>query len=120
MDGQLPALDQSYRETEFLLSGTATTYTGPATGPALPSGAADPYVTRVLVRQPIDPSRFSGRVFVEPLNTSGGAEIDAVWAQIGPMLEENGDAWIGVTERAGAVDALKKFDPSATQISISR
>ena len=52
-----------------------------------------------------------GAVFVEPLNTSGGAEIDAVWALIGPMLEENGDAWIGVTERAGAADALKTFDP---------
>ena len=110
-EGQLPAMDQSYTEAEYELSGTAATYTGPATGPAVATGTTDPYVTRVLVRQPTDPSQFSGRVFVEPLNTSGGAEIDAVWAQIGPMLEANGDAWIGVTERAGAIAALKTFDP---------
>jgi hypothetical protein len=109
-DQQLPAMDKGYTESEYVLSGAASTYTGPATGPAVATGQGGPYSTRILVRQPTDPSRFSGRVMVEPLNTSGGAEIDVIWAQIGPMLEAEGDAWIGVTERAGAVDALKKFD----------
>ena len=109
-DGQIPSMDPGYTESEYVLSGVASTYTGPATGPAVVAGQGAPYSTRLLVRQPTDPSRFSGRVMVEPLNTSGGAEIDVVWAQIGPMLEAEGDAWIGVTERAGAVDALKTFD----------
>ena len=65
----------------------------------------------MLVRAPSDPSRFSGRVFLEPFNTSGTADADIVWSMIGPILEEQGDAWIGVTARSSSVAPLQQFDP---------
>ena len=105
-------LDPSYTEAEYLLAGVASTYSGPATGPATAVSAGHPYVTRVLVRYPSDRSRFSGRVVVEPFNTSGGADLDVVWQQVGSVLQDEGDAWIGVTVRSSAATELKKFDPS--------
>lgn len=64
-------------ESEYLLAGAAAVYGGPVTGP----------------------------VTVEslPLNTSGGPEADVLWGTIAPLIESRGDAWVGVTVRAGRV-----------------
>ena len=104
------SLPEGYTEAEHLLSGIAAIYTGSANEPATPTGDEVDYVTRLLVRQPADPRDFSGRVFVEPFNTSGGADADVLWAQIAPLLVANGDAWVGVTERASSVAELQAFD----------
>jgi hypothetical protein len=71
-----------------------------------------PYVTRVLVHHPEDPSKFSGRVVVEPFNTSsiGGKDNAVVWSMLAPLLQARGDAWVGVTERTSAGEALKGAD----------
>ena len=108
---ELPALAAGYVETELLLSGSASTYSGPATGPATRGVDRHQYVTRVLVRAPADPARFSGRVWMEPFNTSGGSDADVIWASVGTMLENEGDAWVGVTVRASSVAPLQEFDP---------
>ena len=99
-----------YTETELLLSGSASTYTGPATGPVEEGSTRTPYVTRILVRYPTDPGHFSGRTVVEPFNTSGGADLDVIWAQASDLLQADGDAWIGVTERSSSVEQLQTFD----------
>jgi Alpha/beta hydrolase domain len=107
------ALDPGYVEKEYLVKGEASTYTGPTTGPVEVGQSNVPYATRVLVRYPTDPSKFSGRVVVEPFNTSNnGADLDAVWDLMAPMLQKRGDAWVGVTERASAATALKQADPA--------
>ncbi len=111
LGGSAPALSATYSEREYLMSGVAGTYSGTVTDPKPVSAAGTPYTTRILVRLPTDPAKFSGRVFIEPFNTSGGAEEDVVWAQVGPMLEASGDAWVGVTVRASAVTQLQSFDP---------
>ena len=108
---ELPAIDAGYVETEFLVSGIASTYSGPATGPATVASTGVSYVTRVLVRAPSDPARFSGRVWMEPFNTSGGSDADVIWASVGTMLEDEGDAWVGVTVRASSVSPLQQYDP---------
>ena len=105
---QLPA---SYHEFEDLVSGTAAIYAGPATGPANVKSADHAFATRVLVRAPVSAAHFSGSVWVEPFNTSGGGDFDAVWATIAPLIEERGDAWVGVTVRANQVGNLRRFDP---------
>ena len=104
-------LPASYHEFEDLLSGTAAIYTGPATGPANVKSAGHAFVTRVLVRAPVSAAHFSGSVWVEPFNTSGGGDFDAVWATIAPLIEGQGDAWVGVTVRANQVRNLRRFDP---------
>ena len=71
-------LDPGYVEKEFLVQGDASTYSGPVTGPVEVTQTNVPYATRVLVRYPKDASKFSGRVVVEPFNTSdNGTDNDA-------------------------------------------
>ena len=103
-------LPADYTESEYLVSGTAAEYTGPATGPATIASDGHPYATRVLVRAPADPADFSGRVWLEPFNTSGGGELDAIWSSLAPLIVDEGDAWIGVTVRAGQTQRLQTFD----------
>jgi len=107
------ALDPTYVEKEFLVKGAASTYDGPITGPVAVTATDVPYATRVLVRYPKDPAKFSGRVVVEPFNTSNnGTDLDVVWDMTAPLLQQRGDAWIGVTERTSAGQALEQADPT--------
>lgn len=112
-DGEpVPALVDGYLETEYFLYGSARTYAGPVTGPVVVVTDENPYVTRILVRHPTDPADISGRVVVEPFNTSFGMDRDALWARVGPLLQAEGDAWIGVTVRAMGAAELRTFDSS--------
>jgi hypothetical protein len=106
----VPSLADDYREDEFLFRGVANTYSGPATGPPEKASTGNAYVTRLIVRVPQDPSDFSGRVFLEPFNTTSGPDRDALWRPIAPLLQGNGDAWVGVSVRAGSVFQLQEFD----------
>ncbi len=101
-----------YEDAEYLVNGVAKTYSGPATGPAQETGVEHRFATRLLTRYPLDPDRFSGRVFLEPFNTSrNGIDSDVVWDQVATLLQSNGDAWVGVTVRSSAGDALRACDP---------
>jgi hypothetical protein len=73
------------------------------------------YVTRLLVRRPTDAARFSGRVVVEPFNTSAGADLDAAWSVLRPRLVAQGDAWVGVTVRTTSLAPLAKADAARYQ-----
>jgi hypothetical protein len=111
--GQGRALASDYAEKEFLVKGEASTYAGKLGGPVEVTQTNVPYATRVLVRYPNDRKKFSGRVVIEPFNTSnGGKDLDVVWSMLAPMLQQRGDAWVGVTERTSAGQALKDADPA--------
>ena len=103
-------LPANYREDEHLLAGRAAVFAGPVTGPVKVESTGHKFVTRVLVRAPRDAADFSGSVWVEPLNTSGGPEADVIWSALAPLIASRGDAWIGVTVRANQVGRLQKFD----------
>ena len=103
-------LAPDYVEAEYLLSGVANTYSGPSTGPAEEASTGNAYVTRVLVRHPKDSSDFSGRVFLEPFNTTSGPDRDAIWRNIAPLLEAKGDAWVGVSVRSTSAGELQRYD----------
>ena len=105
-------LADDYVEHEYLMEGVASTYTGPATGPVTVASESVPYVTRILVREPEEADEFSGRVVVEPFNTTGAQDLDAIWSQVAPLLQANGDAWVGVTVRYLSDAALEEFDPA--------
>ena len=91
-----------YVEHEYVASGTATSYkpagalTPDGRWRLVPEGSA-PYRTRVLVRAPADPKKFSGTVLVEWLNVSGGIDADAEWASLRDEIVRAGDAWVGVS-----------------------
>jgi len=107
--GEMEAL--GYVEEEFLLRGRASAYhwagvdkVGPVAGPTA-------YCTRILVRRPADPMRFSGRVVLEILNASYGYDVSGVIRGLQPVMTANGDAFVGVTSKSICVRALKKADP---------
>ncbi len=98
-----------YVQREYVASGTATSYkdegtlTGDGRWTFAPDGQA-PFRTRVLVRYPADPARFSGTVVVEWLNVSGGLDADPEWATLHEELIRQGDAWVGVSaQRIGVM-----------------
>jgi hypothetical protein len=91
-----------YVQHEYIASGTAASYrsAAPLTGDGRWSFEPDaqaPYRTRVLVRRPADPARFSGTVVVEWLNVSGGVDADPEWATLHEEMLRRGDAWVGVS-----------------------
>ena len=106
-----PELAVEYTELEHLLVGTANSYAGPATGPASVVSSGHRYVTRVLARYPKQPARFSGRVVIEPFNTTYSFDLDALWLHVGAMLQAQGDAWIGISVRAWSATELQRRDP---------
>jgi hypothetical protein len=95
-----------YVEQEYFASGTATAYRAaaePADGHWTVAAASHaPYRTRIIVRRPADPAHFSGTVVVEWLNVSAG-ESSPDWDYLNPSLVRAGDAWVGVSAQALAV-----------------
>src|SRR2546423_7028930 len=98
-----------YVQHEYVASGRATSYdqkgtlTGDGRWSFAPAGRA-PYRTRVLVRRPANPSRFSGTVVVEWLNVSGGIDADPEWTSLHEEIMRRGDAWVGVSaQRIGVM-----------------
>src|SRR6266571_7806580 len=57
-----------YVEEEFFVSGRANVYDWSPAGELTVRTAGAPYTTRILVRRPSDPARFSGSVIVEPIH----------------------------------------------------
>ena len=83
-----------YGAAEFFVSGTATSYTEPAT--------TAEFTTRIVVLTPTDPDRFSGTVIVEWLNVSGGIDAPAVWFMAHRELVRAGHAYVAVSvQRVG-------------------
>jgi hypothetical protein len=50
-------------------------------------------------------------VLVEPFNTSSFYDRDVIWLQASPLLQAEGDAWVGVTVRVSSDVDLKETDP---------
>ena len=99
-----------YVEEEFLASGTANVYSWPTDAPAVVRTPDAPYTTRVLVRRPAAAEDFSGNVVVEMLNPSNLFDLNIGWAVAHRQIVENGDAWVGITAKPVAVQALQNFD----------
>lgn len=90
-----------YVEEEFFASGTASRYAPTREletdghWEVRPDGTA-PYTTRLYVRRPASPGRFSGTVVVEWLNVSA-VEAAPEWAYTERAIVGTGAAWVGVS-----------------------
>lgn len=104
-----------YVEQEFFFSGEANRYELPAlqTGSVASSGHG--YTSRMLVRRPLEPGRFNGKVVVEWLNVTSGYNLDALWQSSAAMFMREGYAYVGVSaQRVGVHQAdtgLKSWGP---------
>jgi hypothetical protein len=109
-----PAFDLSkagYTEEEFIVSGTANVYDWTPDGALNVKTPNAPYGTRILVRRPSNPARFSGTVVVELMFTARRFDWAMMWGFSHEYIMEHGDAWVGISLPAVA-DGLKKFNPT--------
>ena len=98
-----------YVEREYVASGDATSYTAtvPLAGDGRWSFVEDgraPYRTRVLVRRPGEPARFSGTVVVEWLNVTTGVDVNLEFSTAHEEILRRGDAWVGVSAQRVGVE----------------
>jgi hypothetical protein len=101
--------DVGYMAEEFFISGTATAYASavPLTADGLwtvTPGDTAAYKTRILVYRPANRAKFSGTVFVEWNNVSGGLDAAPDWIAGHVELIRSGHAWVGVSAQKVGVD----------------
>ena len=99
-----------YVEEEFFVSGRANVYDWAANGALSVRTAATPYTTRILLRRPADPQRFSGNVVVEIANGARGFDFNFAWGVSHDYFMENGDVFVVLTLAEGNLEGLKAFD----------
>ena len=109
---ELTAFD--YVEEEYLVSGTANVYAWKdTTGRCAVRSEDCPYCTRVIVRKPRNPGKFSGNVMVEMMH--GGMGIDnpnVGWGSAFEHILSSGDGYVGMSIAGTTFKALKTFDPA--------
>ncbi|MEI7933129.1 MAG: alpha/beta hydrolase domain-containing protein, partial [Alphaproteobacteria bacterium] len=105
-----------YVEEEYFFSGTANRYNTPAGQPATVRDSGHKYVTRMLVRRPIDPKKFNGTVLAEWTNVTPGYDLDAMWGATFEQMIRGGYAWVGISaQRVGLQqppNGLKLWSPT--------
>ncbi len=113
-----------YEETEFSFEGTAVSYELQGERGAdgrwdVTTGPEAPFRTRIVVRKPSGPLRFSGTVVVEWHNVSAGIDAAPDWGFFHRSLAAAGHAWVGVSAQKVGIDGggfvesihLKLLDP---------
>jgi hypothetical protein len=103
--------EHGYVEQEFFFGGTADVHAAAGTWAedgrwATTVESSKPFRTRMLVRRPIDPSRFNGNVVVSWLNVDGGYDNDVEWALAGDELMREGTVYVGVSAQSLGIDGL--------------
>ncbi len=83
-----------FAETEYVVTGTATSQTGET---------AD-FATRVVLRRPSDPARFSGTLLAEWFNVSSGQDAAPDWSYLETEILRRGHAWVGVSAQYVGVE----------------
>lgn len=84
-------------EEEFFISGTA--------------GDAGDYRTRLVVRRPQNPDDFSGTVYVEWVNVTGGRDLETLWPAGHKAILEEGHAYVVVSAQLVGHTELRAWDP---------
>jgi len=97
---------RGYVEEEFLISGRAGGW-----DTAGARVAEDiPYTTRIVVRRPAKPHRFTGTALVEWQNVTAGYDLDALWSP--DHMMRSGYAWVGVSAQRVGVNQLRGWSPA--------
>src|SRR5665213_1248785 len=85
-----------YVEDEFIVSGTANVYDWAADGALTVKIPNAPYATRILIRHPADPARFSGNAVVELMNPARRFDWAMMSGYLRDTLMDRGAAWVGI------------------------
>jgi hypothetical protein len=85
--------DYDYAEDEFFITGTSPAYT-----------------SRIVVHRPKDAAKFTGTVFMEWYNVTGGIDIAPLWTLSRDYMMRAGHVHVGVSAQATGANALKTYD----------
>jgi len=99
-----------YVEEEFFITGTGNVYDWEEDGTLTVRHSGLPYTTRIWIRRPADPERFSGSVIVEGGNRPMGSDTMVLWGHLFDYILNHGDIWVGATVFSQNIGALKIFD----------
>jgi Alpha/beta hydrolase domain len=109
----------NYRESEWFFAGKAARYRYRVERTAdgfwsVEEAGSEPFRSRLIVRRPTDPTRFSGVVVVEWLNVTAGQDGDPFWSYTADELVREGHAWVGVSaQKVGVVGGPTTFTGEA-------
>jgi hypothetical protein len=99
---------QGYAECEHVVRGTADLY-GYRDGETVRVEAGIPFVTRLLVRAPIEAGPSPTTVVLEALHPAG--DMPSAWPRTGRTITREGWTWVGVTQDLAGLAATKAADP---------
>ena len=99
-----------YVEEEFFVTGRASIYDWAADGGVTVKTPNAPYTTRIMLRRPSDPRRFSGNVIVEVPNSARRYDFNFIWGVSHDHFMENGDVFVVLTLAQGNLEGLKAYD----------
>ncbi|MCH7708987.1 MAG: hypothetical protein IH884_10895 [Myxococcales bacterium] len=102
-------LVQPYVEEEFFVEGAATVFTYnevPVPGEIIPFDVDVPYVTRIIVRRPVDPAKFKGTVVIEWWNSTAGFDTAPAWDASAEFFAREGWIYVGVTNASNTIAHL--------------
>jgi len=74
-----------------------------------------PFVTRLVVCRPSDPSAFTGTVVLEWLNVSAGFDAPAHWILTHRQVVRAGWAWVGVSAQRAGIEGGSIFESTGTE-----
>lgn len=101
----------SYTETEYYMEGTANVYqSAGVTGDVEIRDKDVPYVNRLIVRMPQNPSAASGNIVVEIINPTSFMEIERMWILGYEKLLRDGDIYVGITSKLNTIAKMKEFN----------
>lgn len=107
--------ERDYFEREYVVTVTnpqVYAYVGDSTDvtvtPAPPSPQGD-YRSRIIVRAPVNPADFNGRVLVEMMNTTTTVDLDIAWEHSHDYLMREGWAYVAITVQQTGINALQGF-----------
>ncbi len=103
-----------YAEQEFLVHGNARVFEYAdinSLSNAVEVLRSGPYTSRMLIRAPVNPARFSGNVIVELFNDALAGDQITTFPQAQAHILRNGDIWIGITSNDIGIADLKRLNP---------
>jgi hypothetical protein len=104
-----------YRESEYFISGTATSYVASdelredGVWSVQPADAAE-FVSRIVVLRPDNDADFNGTAVVEWFNVTGGIDAAPDWIFAHTELVREGYAWVGVSAQSVGIEGGGAFD----------
>lgn len=75
------------------------------------TGTSPAYTSRIVVHRPLDAAKFTGTVFLEWFNVTGGIDIAPLWTLSREWMMRAGHVHVSVSAQQVGANALQTYDP---------